>query len=209
MWKAPSRQHHFSIIEIIISLALGSFLLSTILLSLKIHTGIKHNPKINRSLELMTFQVSLKDTFSKVPFSLHPQNTPYYFPCFLCYNNSELIFSFDNGIHPDPYLSSTILSSIDLDDNHNLWLYTWPAPTNIPSESEGHYERAFLLSNVKSISYQFYHPKSNQWLNTWSSDERSPPSSLCAHINFQDDYFKKIYFHFPQVEQTIYIQGKR
>ncbi|MBU6383194.1 MAG: hypothetical protein KGQ49_05960 [Verrucomicrobia bacterium] len=63
----------------------------------------------------------------------------------------SLIFSFDQGIDPDPAFSGLVLGRIYLDSKYNLCLATWPAS----EETTGPWRNEVLQKGVKSFEFEF------------------------------------------------------
>ncbi len=200
MWNKQSKVHLFTMTEALIALVLTSTLLTILVATLRIYTSFFHNEKIQRDIDLTHFHSILEEKFISIPSPIHPQDKDYFFPCFLSQQSGEFIFSYNNKVHRNPLLSSTVLASLDLDDSHDLNLNTWPSPD---LTKEDICESLCLLSNVSSVAYQFYNPKTNLWTEHWTCDQRSPPLMLAIEIKFMDKTSHHIHFHFPQVEQIV------
>ncbi|NGX54868.1 MAG: hypothetical protein KR126chlam2_00488 [Chlamydiae bacterium] len=141
------RRRYITLIEMLISLALLSFLLSSLFFWYH-HLTIRHDTLAKKKWPLVEERYCdqrLQKLFSHIKLQ-----SPFFT------TRDDLVFIFDNGPHPEPLLSHQVLGRLYYDERNNtLSLGVWPLPKE---ESVTPSENLVLLDRVTSLSFSFYYP---------------------------------------------------
>ncbi len=141
------RRRYITLIEMLISLVLLSFLLSSLFFWYR-HLTIRHDTLAKTKWPLIEERYCdqrLQKLFSQIQLQ-----SPFFT------TRDGLVFTFDNGPHPEPLLSHHVLGRLYHDERNNtLSLGVWPLPKE---ESTTPSENLVLLDHVTSVSFKLYYP---------------------------------------------------
>jgi type II secretory pathway component PulJ len=113
-------------------------------------------------------------------------------------SSPSLIFTFNNGVRPDPNFSSDVLGRLYVDLDKRLTLVTWPIYTLQP---HAYMQKEILLENVVGLRYEFYaaperisnenavkgsgenkpgetKPQRDRWQSEWPKSHKQMPSII-------------------------------
>ncbi len=164
-----TRRHSFTLMEVLLSLFLFGILLSSLFVWYR---------TLHSSHQSMGTQkwIHLQERYAQQQLeSILPQAdlSPYFFT-----SDSEiavgpnLIFTFDFGPHEDPYLSSSVLGRLYIDEKlHALCLGIWPHPSHQKQEPT---RTLVLLEGVTQLAFEFYFPP-NPFRKTVEPEEVGRP----------------------------------
>ena len=141
----------FTLIELLLSLALFGLLLQTLFfwychLSSSHHAGGKDKWPL---LEERYAEQQLQRIFQ------HTLPSPYFFTLERG-GHHDLVLVFDDGLHAEPLLSDKVLGRLFIDPaSHALCLGIWPHPDQ---KTQTPHKTLVLLENVKDLAFEFYFP---------------------------------------------------
>lgn len=221
------RRSHFTLIEMMISLAFLTLLLSSLFIWYR-HLTLGREERMRREWRAKE-ELYLDLQLGKI---LPNANLK---PCFFTSEQEglrSLVFSFDNGAQEEKMLSGSVLGKIFLDESsHTLCLGIWPNPE---TREKFPCETRVLLEGVKTLSFEFYFPPNalklgvdpqkvgayqprEGWQQEWESSyallppmmqviiERLPPKE-------KKEKEKKLIFSyelpFSSASQIVYVEGK-
>jgi len=219
---------HFSLPEILISLALVSILLSSLsyffyqisilnIASEKIEKQAFLLRNIEyRLMKILPKTISVNDAHNDFVFFTGKSGFSGFKP-----GNSYLLFTFDNKINlVDPQYSNHVIGRIFLDPENNLSLAItpslkrWEEPDKIPTTRE------VLMEGVDSLDFSFFtgpHPDTpennneqpiphNTWVSEWRREYKSLPVMVKIEISFKESEKKDkrtMIFPLPNATQKI------
>ncbi|MFZ0565742.1 MAG: DUF1494 domain-containing protein [Chlamydiales bacterium] len=172
------RRQPITLLEVVISLGLLTFLLTTLFFWYsRLMTQKKAYEQIKWPLlEERYAEQRLASLFPKI-------KTP-----FFTTHNGNLVFLFDRGIYSDPSLSNTVLGHLYHDSTYNrLCLGVWPAPEKEKPLLKSPCQTFILLDKVSSLSFEFYPSKfeddfSMRWQTAWLAENQTLPSMIKVKI---------------------------
>jgi type II secretory pathway pseudopilin PulG len=182
------KKRAFLLIEILISLALMSILLSFLFTAMSRSSHFKAKIDKARSvlIERQHLQIRLQDLFLAI------QDASLYTKSLHKEKRESLIAIFDHGIDPDPAFSGPILSRIYLDESHNLCLALWPLEDE---KKKLLWRNEILLKNVDDYQFQFLGGKTGKnlvvvnselaWHSHWSKKQSANPSMIRLLVQSQ------------------------
>jgi len=111
----------------------------------------------------------------------------------------SLVLTFDHGVNLDKDHASNVIGRIFLDPQGNLCLATWPSPKRWEPGRQPSMKKEILLSNVHSLSFEFYVPPerardllvkgeeikaipANSWHKEWRQEYRALPPMMRLHV---------------------------
>lgn len=114
-----------------------------------------------------------------------------------CTQEGALIFTFDNGPHPDPALSGEVLGKLYLSDHGALCLGIWPKDAPEPAETH------VLLKDVEELTFSFYYPPQTRlqvnpdqvgkatpkelWQSTWELEYATLPAMMQLSFVYREE----------------------
>lgn len=166
MQKIKRFRRCFTLLELLISLALTVVLLSTLTyFYLQVSLLEKETEKVQKENFTLRY---LETRLNKIlPNSLAEHDIKKEFLFFtsgdlqglLAPQNPSLVFLFDNGVSLDPKRANRVLGRLYLDRDRNLTLATWPLPSKWEKEANApSVQREILMTQIESISFQFFVP---------------------------------------------------
>lgn len=140
----------------------------------------------------------------------------------------SLIFTFNNGIDPDPKFSQEVLAKLSLTSSGYLILSLWPLPSRW-KDNDKSARTELLLENISSLSFQFYYfndkklpvqpslvdrgrekltPPSG-WQRSWLKGYGQLPMAIKVHMQFEKENQPFEFSLFlPQSQKEIVFQSK-
>ncbi len=153
----------FSLLEIIIGLALTTILLTSLFSSFRHLTQTEamiEKIENQKHWEFVT-QLRLNRIFENVPshsvFSIEPYGDKI---------KHALHFTFDNGIDPDPQFCQVQEVYLGLTDHQTFCLFIEP--------KLGAARKEIFLRDVSHFKMEFFDPKEKLWLREWDKDYLPP-----------------------------------
>ncbi len=145
---------YFTLIEVLLSLAVFSFLLTLLFFWVRTFSGTGAQQKSLQG-SCQQERCVLQQLQNILPKANDPK---YFFTTSEVYSKTigdTLVFTYDRGASLNPALSGTVLARLYVDTSHRLCLGIWPHPKHkllAPSF------KLCLLENVSNLSFSFYHP---------------------------------------------------
>lgn len=223
------RRNYFSLLEVLISIALTSILLSTLLWFYRdvVFMG-KRMDDTTKDLFQLRY---VERRFSDILYNTVHHNTADRDFAFYTEKNSNgslsLVVTYDNGVSDNKDFSNHVLGKLYLDDNKRFCLATWPSfkKTNVKDQYE--IVKEVLLEDVESIEYLFYipplengnvvapqevRPKNeitkplppNTWPEEWKREFNCTPALVKIKIT-QKGRVLPIYLAFPMSDKDLRI----
>ncbi len=200
------KKHPFSLMEVIVAMGLFSVLL-TALFSWYFYFSMQKR-ELSASkwpvLEEHYCQERLSSILSHATLNSEKGITAFYS------SNSDLIFTFDNGVWSQPELSNIVLARLYLDAD-TLCLTIWPQP-NREHSNQTPSETLVLLDRVSNLSYDFYAPPNpfaivapkevghehaiDGWQQQWYASYNALPALITLSFT-RDDKPIKLAFDLP------------
>lgn len=224
------RRRFFSLIEVLISLALMSIILTT-LSYFYYQVNLLHiasQKEQSKAFRLRYAESRLGDTLPKTVSPKDPLNDFYFYTS----TSSEsiyqqgshyLVFTFDNCVNlVDPLFSNHVLGQIFVDNKKNLTLSLAPSPNKWETNQPVPVQREVLLENVESISFELFAPPehTNQndpsstteqevpettggWVQEWKQSYNRLPAIVKILLKMTNNETKILVFPLANVEQDI------
>lgn len=178
------RKKTFILLEILISLALLSILLSFLFHSMT--EGIKAEVSVSKARQALLMRQRAQSRLQDLFLSIAPtQIPPLYTKTFSSEKKESLILYFDNGIDPDPSFSGPVLGRIYLDEKNNLALGLWPLEQEKKTRA---WRKEILLNHVTHFQFQFLGQKEKKedksvnatlaWHRLWPKRRMEIPSMI-------------------------------
>lgn len=217
-----NRKNHFTLIELLISMALTTLILTTLMFFYKqiSYLNTKFDEAQKESFELRFLESRLSYILPRTAYERTVKHDFYFFtePDYhsVFKNNSQsLIFTFDNGINHDKSFSNHVLGRLYLDRSGNLTLGMWPSPARWSNDELPPMKKEILMENVRSLSFQFFIPQERiqspvanesknekvepaprlSWINKWQQNYKQLPAIVRVEITRADH--KKHTYAFP------------
>jgi type II secretory pathway pseudopilin PulG len=179
------KKRHFSLIEVLISLALMSLILST-LSYFFYHVSILHvasQKEQNKMFRLRYIETRLADTLPKTISPNDPLKDFYFFTAtssetIYQAGSPHLVFTFDNCVNlVDPLFSNHVLGSLFIDNQGQLTLALAPSPKKWEPNQPVPVQREVLLENVESMTFDFYIPPEQENTTQKKGAQEKPETS--------------------------------
>lgn len=207
--KQKIKYSAFTLIEVLVSLSLF-FLICTSLFGLiwqNTYTTKRLLSMKEEADELRDGYARLQNIFSNLPHT-HSADSPQFFfsqkGTSSQVKNTNLIFTFNNGIDADSDFTSTILAKLYLDTDQNLILAVWPDPVTSQSTKNNTIpmRKEIILKNIDSMDLQFWsappkktivqgskskEPQYGIWLDEWSDEYEKAPTLIKMTITPTSD----------------------
>lgn len=113
-------------------------------------------------------QLRLMQLFSKLPPENEQSPPLFYTESTPDSPSTALIFSFDQGLDPDPNLSGTVEAELLLTKSKKLELHTRPFQEKIEGRKE------ILAEKISSLSLYFFDPVEESWQPSWEKGKSTP-----------------------------------
>lgn len=186
------RKRSFILLEILISLALLSILISFLFTSMA--QGIKAEVSLSSARKNLLARQRTQSRLQDLFLSITPIHLPpLYTKTFPQEKKDSLIVYFDNGIDPDPLFSGPVLGRIYLDEKNHLALTLWPIDTKGQIRP---WRKEILLDHVSHFQFQFLGQKQQKeaqsvnatlaWHKCWSKKRIETPSMIRLSV-IQDE----------------------
>lgn len=184
------RKRPITLMEILIAMALMSVLFSALFygykqLSLKRLAIQKSKQQV---LVKSLLFAKLTQIFAKV--SLQKEDEEKKEEWVFTSTENGLIFTYDNGIDPDPNFRGDLRAMIHLNPHKELTLVNW--------SKQKEARREVLLEMVDDCAFEFFDLESKQWISSWEKDDAALPPMVRLIINQQP-----FTFFLPKVEPII------
>lgn len=174
-------KHHFTLIEVLISMTLMALVLTALGY---FFNEVNHLNRISERLKQENFRLRYLENrlMAILPKAIAP-NDPlkdfYFFTStpsdsLFKVGSPSLIFTFDNGVNlVDAAFSNHVIGRIYLDKEGNLTLAVWPSIARWENNENILAKREILLENVEELHFEFFVPPDKQ--RSFFQGETPPP----------------------------------
>lgn len=195
------RKSYVTLLELMISLALTTILLSTLSYFYQqvVYMNAEADKEQNRSFQKLYIENRLLNIFSKTVSSTDKSNDFHFFTGFdpgglFKQGSPNLIFTFDNGVQLDKQMSYHVIGRLFLDKDNNLVLAKWPVQKRWKENETPPMAKEVILENVETLSFYFFVPPEKapaekktttfeippelkgQWPQEWKKEYRQLPA---------------------------------
>lgn len=220
------KKSHFTLIELLISMALTTLILTTLMF---FYRQVTYLNNLYDEAQQESFQLRfLANRLSNVLPKAVPDQTAkkdFYFFSEPDYhgtfrnNSPSLVFTFDNGVDIDKNFSNHVLGRLYLDRQGNLTLGMWPSPARWAEGEIPPMKKAVLMENVSSLSFQFFIPQEKtegaipnnkknpkvepsprlSWVSRWQQNYQQLPAIVKVEIVLNDNQEHTYAYPLPNV----------
>lgn len=170
----------FTLLEVLISLALTTLLLSILLAAYfqaekasaegeRMRAGLWPRRMLAERLNALFSTLEKPDTKQKVFF-------------YSSQDNSSLLFTYNNGVSLSPSFSGEVLSELFLNKKGEITLLTWPARSTWNEEMPPNPKREVLLKDVEDLNFEFFQvgtdKETAQWVYSWDKAKNALPGMV-------------------------------
>ncbi|MEC7839798.1 MAG: hypothetical protein VX777_07145 [Chlamydiota bacterium] len=213
------RRSFFTLIELLISMALMSLVLSALTY---FYYQINQLNRESEKIEAKAFRLRYLENrlMSVLPRTIAPndkQKDFYFFSgtssdTFNKVGNPYLVFTFDNSVNlVDPQYSNHVIGRIFLDNENNLSLAVSPTSKRWQEDRLIPLKREILLDNVSDLRFSFFTVNnmnfpSGSWVAEWKQSNEQLPALLKIEITegIGHDKEKKVFvFPLPNSNENI------
>jgi len=168
------KKHPFTLIEVLISMAMMSLILSTLTYFFyQVSVLNRESEKVeSNAFQLRYLENRLMDVLPKSIASNDKQKDFFFFTgtssdAFNKQGNPFLVFTFDNCVNlVDPQFSNHVLGRIFIDNEDNLSLAITPSTKRWQEDKPILLKREILMEGVESVRFSFFvaHGKNRKWI---------------------------------------------
>jgi len=152
-------RNHFTLVETLIALTLLSLLLSMIFGFFRELTWWDQQNAIQEKFDFQMrhLESRLQSLFSHTVHEADSTRKFYFYtsPPDENSKSASIVFTFDNGVHVNPYFSGDVLGRLYVDTHKRLCLVIWPLLSDNPHQTV---LNEVLVENVEGLSFKFYSP---------------------------------------------------
>jgi hypothetical protein len=170
----------FTLLEVLIALALTTILLSTLLAAyFQAESATFEGERYRASLWPKRVMTQRLNAIFSTLTSPSGKDKQYFF---LGQDGTSLIFSYDNGINFVPTFSGDVLSELYLSKDGEITLLTWPDRSTWNEEALPNPKREVLISHVESLNFAFFQTATDketaQWVDEWDKGKNALPGMI-------------------------------
>lgn len=210
------KRRHFTLIEMLISMALTALILSSLMFFYREITYMNalYDQDQQESFRRRFLENRLSDILPKAVYEKNEKKDFIFFsqPDFhntFKNNSPSLIFTFDNGVDRDKNFSNHVLGRIYLDPEGNLTLGMWPSPSRWEEGETPPMKKEILMQDVKNLSFRFFIPQEREQspVANNNKNQKVEPAPRLSWV----DKWQQNYQQLPAIVEVniTYMQGKK